>query len=120
MQVLQSIKAKAGMRLDAQGFAIYLILGNSGECGQYIDIWTTIVTEEALLSLSFDHHRLAAAPVSRSSLATFSFIKLSCRFTENCVENSEHLADSLHLWESWAKTSGSKDLKFICKVSYFF
>ena len=116
MQVLQSIKAKAGMRLDAQGFAIYLILGNSGECGQYIDIWTTIVSQGALLSLSFDHHRLAAATVRRSSLPTF--IKLS-RFAENCVENSEHLADSLHLWESWAKTSGSKDLKFICKVSFF-
>ena len=51
MQVLQSIKAKAGMRLDAQGFAIYLILGNSGECGQYIDIWTTIVSQGALAAV---------------------------------------------------------------------
>ena len=37
-------------------------------------------------------------------------------FQENYINSEDNLADTLHLWESWAKSSGAKDLKFIFKA----
>ena len=37
-------------------------------------------------------------------------------FPENYIESEEKLADSLHQWEKWAKTTGCRDLKFLFRV----